>query len=290
MADEDEEFTNEDADGDDDEAIDDDGIGEPAADSEEDDNEASDDSEDEEPEESGVEDDALNTRLAALETEAQQRQGHVSDLNRAIHGYRQEIKALKSTKKDDVVDFSDAQITKILDEHKDDPAVLLQVFKQVSKQQTAGLKDDAVAETEITQQRGYFDNYLNQTWPQLQDEGSQHFQELQQAKKHMRVEDHPYGNYMAMGSVMLQRMPQLLKDAREEGRNEALKVRSEKQRKAKIKGKRLEGTGKRSPASAGVSDSIKATAKTIGLTTDKQIAIYAKMLKNADSGSISAEG
>lgn len=236
-------------------------------------------------EDDGQADEGMDKRVADLEAASKDRESHISDLNKALYGYRQEIKKLKSGEgKEDEPSFTDAQITKILDEHKDDPAVLLQVVKQVAKQQTAGVKEDAISAQEVAQTQTQVNGFLHQNWPKLQDESSAEFGQLQQAKGFMKLDDHPYGDFLSMGALMLQKMPEMIEDAKKEARETALKDRTEVARKDKIKKTKLSGKGKKAASQVTITDDIKATAKAIGIKGDKQIALYAKMLKSANKG------
>jgi len=250
-----------------------------------DDDDNDDDSEDEsedESDEDDSQDEDLRKELEDYKSQLEQKRVEIAKLNSGAYKMRNEIKALKGKKEEDTT-FTDAQITKILDEHRDDPAVLLQVFKQVAKQQTAGVKDDVVTATEIAQTKANLDNFLHDNWPELSDEKSQEFSQLQQAKQWMKIDDHPYGDFLSLGAVMLQRMPEMIEQAKKDGRAEALKEKSDSVRKKNVKGTKLSGKGKMS-GKVVVTDEIKTTAAEIGITDKKQLALYAKILKNAGKG------
>ncbi len=230
----------------------------------------------------------LSKRVADLETSlkestsnAKAKDDHINDLNRGISSIRRELKAAKTATADKDVEFSDAQLLSMLEEHKDDPAVQLQIMKQIGQQAAKGTKTDAVNEVEITGNKRQMAAILSKTYPDLNKEGSEMRTDVDSVKAKLGITDHPYGDYFATGALILQNFEGIITAAKEQGKTEALKIKGEEGRKKGIKASALASTGGKKSKQVELSSKVKNNIKEIGLNP-RQASIYAKLIKSAD--------
>ncbi len=230
----------------------------------------------------------LSKRVADLETSlkestsnAKAKDDHINDLNRGISSIRRELKAAKAATADKDVEFSDAQLLSMLEEHKDDPAVQLQIMKQIGQQAAKGTKTDAVNEVEITGNKRQMDAILSKIYPNLNKEGSEMRTDVDSVKVRLGIADHPYGDFFATGAMLLQNFEGVIAAAKEQGKTEALKIKGEEGRKKGIKASALSSTGGKKSKQVELSSKVKSNIKEIGLNP-RQASIYAKLIKSAD--------
>ena len=242
-----------------------------------------DDLEEEEEEEEVVEKKAednaeITKELESLKAEIAKRDEQIKESNRNFYGLRKKLKGLEVKSDDTEEQFTDAQLKDMLEEHRDDPQVMLQIMKQVSKQAS---KTDAEAYTqaaEVSQRKKELETHLVSTWPDVHNEGSQTHQDIEHAKEFLHVTDHPLGDFIGGAGMVYLQLDQMLEDARKEEREKILKDTTEVKRKKSIKENSLE-TGKKKGDSKGLSSKYRSTAKQLNLTKS-QAAIYAKLLGN----------
>jgi hypothetical protein len=203
-------------------------------------------------------DDGLEQRLAKIEKDYTSASTHIKDLQKALHATRQENKALKEGKGAGEEVFTDAQFKAILDEHGSDWGVAMNVLKQMVKQeQTKGSKQ-VLDDVETKQVRTNLDGFLSREWPEVLQEGTEAHTNVEKAKEHFRIQDSPYGTYLASGAVLLSNMPTIVKKIKEDARREALEGKTE--------------------APKGLPVDVTSKAKQMGLNK-RQTEIYAKLLK-----------
>ena len=199
-------------------------------------------------------------------------------LNRKFYNLRKESKKAESTE-GDKPQFTDAQLLKILEEHRDDPAVTLQVMKHMTEQAAKTTKKEAVEDSTLLQQKTQADTWLKANIPQLYEDGSELREKTDEIRSTLRLNDHPLGDFLAVAAAQVSAIPNMIKQAREDERKKALAEAAETSRKAAVKGG--------GPASAkadhkGGTDetSFRASGKSMGLT-GSQLDIYIQMRKNA---------
>ena len=102
-----------------------------------------------------------------------------NDLKKALHEARQE----KKKPKEEETPLTDAELMQILQEHKDDPGIMLNTMKYMVKQQVNGVKKDAVNEVEINEKKKQYDAILYERYPEYSDEDSPIRKSAEKAKE-----------------------------------------------------------------------------------------------------------
>lgn len=234
---------------------------------------------------------SLTKQVRDLEKIKDTDQDFITKLKAQVNTMRGEIDTLKQGgTKEDPVKFTDQQLLNIMKEHDDDPAVMLQVIKQAVKQETADIKPDIENAAELTGKKKDSEDYLTATWPEWKTDATMQ-SDLNQAKQYLNVTDHPLADFMAMGTIVLNQLPEIIKTAKEEGKKEALGEKGEAARKSKIKTNKLSGGGK-PPAGKkeSLTDSETEAMKVLGIKPGSQQAkIYTQMLKKGKAGTQAVE-
>lgn len=202
-------------------------------------------------------------------------------LNRKFYNLRQERKQKeKEGGNADKPQFTDAQLLKILEEHRDDPAVTLQVIKHMTEQTASKTKKEAVEDTVIKQRQEVTQNWLHQNAPEIFDESSEVRATHERMLSELRLEDHPLGDFLAAAAAKMTVIPEMLKQAEEAGRKKALAEAAEASRTKAVKGGGPAGGGK-PPLKGNAGDAqFKADGKNIGLT-GSALDLYVQMRKQA---------
>ncbi len=230
--------------------------------------------------------DDLSSKLEKLETDITDRTKKMADLdvaiteaNRKLHGIRQEKGAEKKGEGEEDATFTKAQLVQILEEHKDEPEVMLRIVEQKVKQAVKGVKDETINATEVAAKSKEFNDVLNERYPELKDAGSALRAEVDGSKAILGMEDHPYGDYIGMAGLVLNQLPNLIKQAHEAGKQEALKDKGDKHRKAAIKSSSLSSPGKiKTGTEATVTEDMAAVEKMLGLKTPAQKKLYRQLV------------
>ncbi len=232
-------------------------------------------------------DEDITKKFSDLETRLSERDSHVTDLNKAIHGLRKELKETKAEKMESgETVFTDSQLVSLLEEHKDDAPTLLQVVKHVAKQSAKGAEKGAIDQAAMSGTKKELDGFLSTTYPDLSTDGSEIRVVVDQTKDRLGLSDHPYGDFLGTGAMLLQNIESFTAQAREEGKQEALKEVADGKRKEDIKKKlpASPGGGKKKGSDVISSDVLK-TAKQMGLNK-AQTKIYAQMRANKNQKTV----
>ena len=203
----------------------------------------------------------------------------IKTMNRNFYGLRKKFKAIEAKSADKDVKFTDEQLKEMLDEHQDDPAVMLQIMKHVSAQTSNDAAKAHVDAADISKRKKEMDDYLLASWPDAFVEGSKDQKDIQQAKDFMHLNEHPLGDALAGAMTMFLQMPDMLENAKKEAREGAIKV--EDNRKKTIKQNSLE-SGKAKNAPGQPSNNALAVAKQMGLSKSAT-KVYLKLRKNANA-------
>ena len=206
--------------------------------------------------------DDTETRLKGLEETVTRLQEDKKNLNKALHEERQAKKAEKT----DEVKLSDAEINKLLEEYKDDPQTLKNIIRYIAKEEAKGAKREAIDETEIATKKKEIDTYLQSDLPELNKEGSELRGVVDNIKKHLNIEDHPFGDLFAVGVHMAMNRKTLLQGAFDAGKKAALGDKGETARKDAIKGNELLKGGKKVPGQGDLTAGHKDVAKRLGIS------------------------
>jgi len=227
-----------------------------------------------------------------IEKEISKRQKHldnlniaITQLNKTLHEGRQEKKALKEGKDEEVL--TDAQILGLLKEHKDDddPGTLLNIIKYISNQAVKGVKEEAIDGAEISRMKKEIDTGMHEAYPDLLEEGSELRVNVNEVKKNLGLNDSPFGDFLAL-SAMVHRDLDEIKTAefergKKEGGGEKPKPKVKKVVSLTPKGKGSEKETKTTLTAAQAK-----TAKGMGLTTPAQQKIYAAMLNKKSAKTV----
>ena len=220
-------------------------------------------------------------------------QEHINNLNKALHEERQSKK--KAAEKGGEPAFTKAQLKELWTEHRDDPDVLFNILSYMADETARSAQAKAVDQVELVSKKKEVDDYLAQNFPDLANDGSPLRVGVDKAKQELMLTDHPFGDILALGLNNLLNLPQTVKAAYEMGKKEAQGgVKPMDRRREKInagnlpKGKtpKVDAEGMGSEIQ---SPEIMDVAKRIGLSKQGQ-QIYAKILKNSKTRSVTVEG
>ena len=246
-----------------------------------------DEPEDEEPEDDEPEPDKepekdFEAELAKKDELLKKQDETIKEHNRNLYGLRKKFKALETKTADKDTVFTDDQLKKMIEEHQDDPAVMLQIMKHVSKQTAGDETKSQVSAMELSNRKKDLDGYLTTHYPDAFNEGSQDHQDLQKAKEYLGLLDHPLGDYLAGSATVALQMPDMLENAKKEAKESAIKV--EENRKKSIKETNLE-SGKKKSKGVKLSDNHLAVAKQLGLSKSAT-RYYKEMLNNTKPATV----
>jgi hypothetical protein len=217
-------------------------------------------------------------QVAELQAKNEELQKQV---NRKFYNLRKESKKPEGVEAGDKPQFTDAQMLKILEEHRDDPAVTLQVIKHMTEQAGAKIKKEAVEDSTIVQQKTQADTWLRANIPQLYEEGSELREKTDEIRQTLRLNDHPLGDFLAVAAAQVSAIPNMIKQAREDERKKALAEAAETSRKAAVKGGGPAGNTKSDHKGGGGDESgFRTSGKAMGLT-GSALDLYISMRKNA---------
>ena len=176
----------------------------------------------------------LDERLKEYEGRLDKLETDKKNLQKALHEERQSKKKEKQSVPGETL--SDADLAKIIEEHKDDPVVLLNAVAYKAEQIMKKGKSEAVDEVLIKQRSTYLDNLLRSKFGDaLDDDGSEIRAGINKAKEYFNVTDHPYGDAIGAAAVVFDQLPKLLQFQYEKGQKDAIDGKVEKSRVADIK-------------------------------------------------------
>lgn len=176
--------------------------------------------------------------------------------------------------------LTDAQLLKIMEEHKDEPAVLLQVFKHVSEATGEKIKKETTEDASILQEKAQAEAFLKQNMPGLFDEESDTRQKVDEARGKLRLNDHPLGDFLAVAAARMVAYPEMIRQAREDERKKVLAEMAEGTRKSGVKNAAPAATGTAAAKSGGNDADYIAQGKAMNLSGEA-LKLYVQMRKNA---------
>lgn len=212
----------------------------------------------------------LETRVARLESDK-------SNLKKALHEERQGKKALKET---EGTALTDLELTKIIQEHKDDPAVLLNAVSYKMQQLLKKGKSEAVDEVEVKQKQGQLNQMLRERYGDaLDDDSSVIRTHINKAKEFLGLNDHPFGDSLGAAVAVFSALPQLLKESYEKGVKDQVDGKAEKVRQESVRGGKVITSSKKTDAlvdkKTGLTESQMEVVKLLHLDKDpKKLQIY----------------
>lgn len=242
----------------------------------EDDKEAKDDEADKGKKDAGGKDKkAEPTESEKFQTEIERLREDKKNLQKALHDKRFERKQEKA--KDETPVLTDDQLVAILEEHKDDPRVLLNAIKYQAEQIAKGVKKSVMDESEIKAKQKDIDGFLKTRYPDLDKEDSEMRDAVDNTKETLGLSDNPFGDYLATGVQVLNNLEGIVKHWYEEGKKAAGSEQMDTARKKQIKDGQLTPGGKspgKSGDDGGLTPSQLETAKKLGFKTPSQLKLY----------------
>jgi hypothetical protein len=175
------------------------------------------------------------------------------EINRLGYALRRDKKEPKEEAKPA---FTDAQLLAILQEHSGDPTVTLQVMKEIVKTGTKDVEANAEKAADIKQKRNEFERYMETTYPRVLEDGTPEGEAVDKAIDWLHLDGHPFAKYLAIATMQLNQLPQIIEKVKEDTKKELLGKTAETKRKDGIK--------KTAPANAGTPEK-----KTTVLTTEQ---------------------
>lgn len=203
------------------------------------------------------------------------------NLERALHQERQGKKATAKEGKDETP-LNDDQLIQILRDNPD-PETQLRVARYVANLEAKKAKDIAIADVGTSQRSRAMNQFLSENYPSLYEDGSETRTDIDSVKVNLGIVDHPYGDFFAVGTRVLENLSKITKDAYERGKQDALAGKAEENRGKKIEEASLTPKGKGTGGKNGVEGLTKEqreTAKQMGMTPS-QLKIYAQLTGKA---------
>jgi len=199
-----------------------------------------------------------------------------SDLKKALHEERQK----KKNKDEEAVALTEAELLQIMEEHKDDPKVMLNAMKYLAQQQVKGVKKEAVDEVETAEKRRKFDSIIRERYPDFDDDESPMRKSAEKAKEVMLLKEHPYGDVLGTAITVFANLPNISKYWFEQGKKAATDDKVNAAREKQIKDGKLTPPGSKSDViikdtGNELTESQMETAKKFGFDKDpKKMKIY----------------
>lgn len=211
-----------------------------------------------------------------LQSELNQRNAHINNLNMALH---QERAKAKEAKEEAENPLTEAQLRGLMKEHVDDPDTLYNIIDYQIKQGMKLTQQATIDATEVNQKKVAASRYINQQFPQLNNPGSNLRQNVDQIKQAADLGDHHMGDLAGLGLLFLNNVPSFSQQVFEAGKQEGLKGKAEGARKVGVKQATTAPAGKKAgkKSKSGLSGTALETAKQIGLS-DSQMKLYGKFV------------
>ena len=211
----------------------------------------------------------LQGQLHTLETTVKDMKKHNSDLNGAVARYRKQVKELQENKKGDKEEqLSDDQLKQLMVEHADDKDTMFNIMKYM-RDQGATQAGEKMADLEnVKKIKAFNDQNITKLFPEAAKEGSQARTTADQMKANLGLNEHPAGDFLALSSVLVAEIPDIQKQAYDQGRSDERAGKLEANRKKGIKDNSLDSVSgdKTKAKSSGMSGSMAETAKQMGLS------------------------
>ncbi len=210
-----------------------------------------------------------------LQTEIERLREDKKNLQKALHDKRFERKEAKT--KDETPVLTDDQLVAILEEHKDDPRVLLNAIKYQAEQIAKGVKKSVMDESEVKAKQKDIDHFLKSRYPDLDKEDSEMRDTVDKTKEMLGLNENPFGDYLATGVQVLNNLESIVQHWYEEGKKAAGSEQMDTARKKQIKDGQLTPGGKgpgKGNGEDGLSLSQFETAKKLGFKTPAQLKLY----------------
>lgn len=205
------------------------------------------------------------------------------NLNTALHQERQARKKPGAGQ-----ELSEAELKQILEDNPNDPEVQLNVVKYLAERAATGKATEAVSAAEVTKKKRELDTFLLERYPDISDPASETRVEVEEAKRNFGLQEHPYGDFFAVASKVLEDLPDLLEQAYNDGLKGKKKTDAEKKRVSNIEGNKPASSKDSSAKPGKLTDGQKDTANQMGLSGNA-LKAYKKIVGKKAS-TVSVEG
>ena len=220
--------------------------------------------------------------LETLKAENEKTRKALEDAQKEINrlGYKLRKTEEKKETKEETPTFSKGQLLQLWNEHKDDPAILMQIVEEMQKTAGKGIEEAAEKKIDITNKKTEMDKFLSTAFPDVIKEDTEEHRAVQGAVDFLHLEGHPFARFLAVGAMQLQRLPKIIEDIKEQTRKELLGKTADEKRKEGIKNASPTTSGKtEKPKAATLTPSQMESAKRLGFDKDpKKLARYAEMV------------
>lgn len=217
----------------------------------------------------------LNQKVTALLVDK-------TNLQKALHEHRQKAKSLKAAKDDKDDPLTEAQLIKIYEENKDDPKTLLRIVAHQAEQAAMKASSKVVLDSDIKKKVKEADGILSNMYPKLNEEGSDIRLATDETKSFYNIDEHPFGDFFAMGIQVLNALPNLLEAAEKRGESTALNTKADGTRKKDIKANQTQHGKKPVVKGGDLSNTEAETAKQMNLSPGA-FKTYQKLVGNKQS-------
>ena len=212
-----------------------------------------------------------------LEDEINKLKEDKKGLQTALHQARQE-KKVTPAKPDAAAQLTESQLKQILEDNPGDTETQFNVLKYLAEQVARGVSSETINTAEVNRKKGSLDKFLEERYPDIKNSDSDIRKEVDEVKSTLGLENHPYGDYFAIASRVLDDLPELLKNAFEEGKSGKFKEDTEEARLKAIKEGKLTSPKKHSDKSdQGLTKEQTETFKQMGLS-ENQIRISKRLV------------
>lgn len=155
----------------------------------------------------------LEDRISSVESDNERLRKDKKDLQTALHQARTDKKS-KKTDDDDEEVLSPTDIANIIKEHKDNPDVLVNAVNYLVSQKIKKGKSEAINEVEVRQMGNKLNSVLKQQFGTLLDDPDSDLRKnVDNIKKQMHVEDHPFADFLGTSVFVLDRLPMIIQNA-----------------------------------------------------------------------------
>ena len=166
-----------------------------------------------------------------LEEERDRLREEKKNLNTALHQARQTKKEVKPDAKSQL---SEAQLKQILEDNPNDTDTQFNVLKYLAEQVAKGVSADSINAAEVGKTKERLNSFLKERYPDLDTPGTEIRKEIDEAKDQLGLHDHPYGDYFAVASCVLDELPQMLEAEHKRGLKDKAKADTEEKREEAI--------------------------------------------------------
>ena len=179
--------------------------------------------------------------------------------------------------KEDKPTFTEAQLLQLMKEHADEPEVLFNIMKEMQRQQTEGIEKNIEQRAHVQARRQELHSIAEGVFPGALKEDSNIYKDVVDTKEYLGLEKHPYGDFLALATMSMKNLPNLIANIREQVKKEMLPKASDDKRKESIKSTTPATEAKKEKPKVEVTAGANETAKRLGMN-ERQFKRYQQIL------------